>query len=75
MAMFAKPIALFMVKGRLKANPFRRPTVKLCAGQIGILGVERIQAPPLLCRTNNRISLTGARCYFTVRTAIASASV
>jgi hypothetical protein len=49
--------------------------VKLCAGQIGILGVERIQAPPLLCRANNRISLTGARCYFTVRTAIASASV
>lgn len=66
-----------MIKGRLKATPFRRPTVKLCAGQIGILGVERIQ-PPIVDPPDQQ---SHQPCqwlvlfYFTVRTAIASASV
>jgi hypothetical protein len=64
-----------MIKGRLKATPFRRPTVKLCAGQIGILGVERIQARRCSAGANNRNSLVSVSRYFTVRTAIASASV
>jgi len=64
-----------MVKGRLKATPFRRPTVKSRSGHIGILGVERIQPPPLIRRTNNRNSLVSGSRYFTVRTAIARASV